>query len=203
MLCPLPLLPLQSNINCYSFSTFMSLLPWSSFPFAPAKQKELLAKTNSRFILSFVFYNLIWALLSLTTFTCAHWFDVALSLLDCRLHGDMVVIRGLLHWCVLCVQHNDWYIVGTQKYLQDRGTNAWTTVLPEKFIGWTVQCPILLDHSVSECGNKGKWSVIFYSYSCFPQRIECDYFSNINSRFNNIIHILRENLGIATNAKIA
>ena len=79
---------------------------------------------------------------------------------------EMVVSQGLLDWCVLCVQHNDWYIVGIQKVLAGTfwGTKVWTIAPPEKFIGWTVQCLILLDNSVLSAETR-KWSVIFYS--CF------------------------------------
>ena len=53
-----------------------------------------------------------------------------------------------------------------------------------------------------KCGNKEMISYILFLF-LFPQRIECDYFSNINSRFNNIIHMLKREWNFSTNAKIA
>ena len=113
---------------------------------------------------------------------------------------EMVVSQGLLHWCVLCVQHNDWYIVGIQKVLagqRDKGMNNSTS----RKVYWMNSS---VSHTIRQlsfkCRNK---EMISYILFLFPQRIECDYFSNINSRFNNIIHMLKREWNFSTNAKIA
>ena len=115
---------------------------------------------------------------------------------------EMVVTQGLLHWCVLCVQHNDWYIVGTQKILSGQRDKCMNNSTSKKVYWMNSSASHAIRQLSFKCGNKEMISYILFLF-LFPQRIECDYFSNINSRFNNIIHMLKREWNFSTNAKIA
>lgn len=103
MLCLFPLFFFQPNINSYPFSTSQLTCHFLMriFSLCLSDQKELLYKLSFQF--SFVFHNLLHALLSFITFiTCAHLFDVELRMLDCKLHADGGHLRSSSLMCSVC-----------------------------------------------------------------------------------------------------
>lgn len=62
--------------------------------------------------------------------------------------------------------------------------------------------PLCIKQLSFKCRTKEVINYILFLF-LFLQRIECDYFSNIKSRFNNIIHMLKRKWNFSTRAKIA